>query len=78
MMPQRGSGGPRHHGPGRGEARRRPRVVILEDTTGAQVEILQLPASTTTGACFEHHGIRWRVTGTRTREMVFIATPELQ
>jgi len=54
---------------------RQPRVVIFEDVTSTHVEVLNLPHTVAPGACFDHCGTTWRVTGTRTSRRVFIARP---
>jgi hypothetical protein len=50
-------------------------VVIFEDLGSTHVEVLELPPSVAPGACFDHCGTTWRVTGTRTSRRVFIARP---
>ncbi len=54
---------------------RQPRVVIFEDLSSTHVEVLDLPQTVAPGTCFDHCGTTWRVTGTRTRQRVFIARP---
>ncbi len=52
-----------------------PRVVILEDRGQPRVEVLELPASTSLGAFFDHSGTRWLVADVRTGNRVLIARP---
>lgn len=54
---------------------RQPRVVIFEDVSSTHVEVLDLPHTVAPGTCFDHSGTTWCVTGTRTRQRVFIARP---
>ena len=51
-------------------------MVIFEAGSSTQVEVLELPGSVAPGARFSHSGTTWRITGTRTRERVFIARPD--
>jgi len=50
-------------------------VVIFEDVSSTHVEVLDLPHTVAPGTCFDHSGTTWCVTGTRTRQRVFIARP---
>ncbi len=75
MNPERGSMLPPRASAGAGRSRSRPRVVILDDGDTVQVEVLQLPESTSLGADFSHSGTSWRVTGVRTGDRVLIARP---
>jgi hypothetical protein len=50
---------------------------MFEDRSSTRIEVLELPASVAPGGSFQHGGTTWRVTGTRTRQRVLIARPEL-
>ena len=77
MRPGRERGQPRGRASDDGVSGSQPRVVIFEDRSSTRVEVLELPASVTPGGSFHHGGTTWRVTGTRTRQRVLIAQPDL-
>jgi hypothetical protein len=52
-----------------------PRVVVFDRRGELEVEIIDLPGVAGPGDLFCHCGTRWRVTGTRTSDRVFIAQP---
>lgn len=75
MRPGRDRGAPRGRGSEANGGDRLPRVVIFEAAGSTHVEVLELPPSVAPGGCFDHCGTTWQVTGTRTRQRVFIVRP---
>ncbi len=52
-----------------------PRVVILDQGSLAEIDVVELPVAAVVGTEFCYQGFRWRVSANRPRTRVLLAVP---